>query len=162
MKTETSSTTPGAEKAPVTFRRATPADADAFVELERAVTTNKTYSGVLSREEALQEFIENDVYLIYKDSQLVGSTQLQMKGPDHAYLSGLVIHPNFQGQGVARQAALYRLNKLNGVKRIDVVTHPENAKVIHLYQSLGFKVERRIENYYGDGEPRLMLVRESL
>ena len=142
------------------YKQATPADAAAFVELERAVATSKTYSGVLSVEEALQEFTENETYLIYQNGKLVGSTQFEMKGPDHAYLSGLVIHPDFQGRGIAREAALFRLNKLRDVKRIDVVTHPENAKILHLYKSLGFTVEKRIENYYGDGEPRLLLVKQ--
>ena len=113
----------------------------------------------MSKKEALQEFSENEVYLIYKDGELVGSTEFEMKSPDHAYLAGVVIHPDFQGQGIAREAALFRLKKLKGVKRVDVVTHPKNFKIINLYQSLGFKIEKRIENYFGDGEPRVILVK---
>lgn len=101
------------------------------------------------------------MYLIYEDGYLVGSTEYQIKSPDHAYLSGIVIHPNFQEQGIARKAALFRLNKLENFKRIDLVTHPNNFKIINLYQSLGFKVEKRVENYFGDGEPRLVLAREN-
>ena len=144
----------------LSFRKAMPDDADAFVELEHTAAVNKTYSGILDREEALKEFAENEVYLIYKDDKLAGSTEYEMKNPDHAYLSGLVIHPDYQGKGIGREAALFRLEKLKGVKRIDLVTHPENFKIIDLYQSLGFKIEKQIENYFGDGEPRLVLVRE--
>ncbi len=145
----------------LSFIRATPEDVDAFLELEHTAAKSKTYSGTLDKDEALREFVENEVYLIYRDGQIVGSTELQMKSPEHAYLAGLVIHPDFRGQGIARKAALFRLGKLKGVKRIDLVTHPENLKIINLYQSLGFKIEKRIENYHGDGEPRLMLVKES-
>lgn len=153
----------------LSFRRATPEDADAFVELERTAAGNKTYSGILDKDEALQEFRENEVYLIYKNGKLAGSTEFQMKSPDHAYLAGLVIHPDFQDQGIGREAAMFRLEKLKGVKRIDLVTHPENSKIIglyqslgfKLYQSLGFKIEKRIENYFGDGEPRVVLAKES-
>jgi ribosomal protein S18 acetylase RimI-like enzyme len=39
------------------------------------------------------------------------------------------------------------------------VTHPENAGALRLYMSLGFKVESRIEDCFGDGEPRLVMAR---
>ena len=144
----------------LSFRKATPEDADAYVELEHTAAMNKTYSGILDREEALKDFTENEVYLIYKDDKLAGSTEYEMKSPDHAYLSGLIIHPDYQGKGIGREAALFRLEKLKGVKRIDLVTHPENFKIIDLYQSLGFKIEKQIENYFGDGEPRVVLAKE--
>jgi len=41
-------------------------------------------------------------------------------------------------------------------KRIELVTHPDNP-ALKLYESLGFTVESRKENYWGDGEPRLVL-----
>ncbi|TSC64209.1 MAG: Acetyltransferase [Parcubacteria group bacterium Gr01-1014_91] len=144
----------------LSFRRATSEDADAFLALEHSVIGTKTYSGSANRAEALQEIAENEVYLIYRDEQLIGSTAFQMKSHDHAYLSGMVVHPDFQGQSIAREAALFRLRKLQGVKRIDLVTHPGNFKVIRLWKTLGFQIEKRIENYFGDGEPRLVLVKE--
>lgn len=149
----------GKEELVLSFLKATPEDVDAYLELERTAIGNKTYSGITDREEALQDFQENEVYLIYKDGKLAGSTEFEIKSPEHAYLSGVVIHPDFQGQGIAREATLFRLEKLKGVKRIDVVTHPENFKIINLYTSLGFTVEKQIENYFGDGEPRVMLAK---
>jgi len=147
------------EKPQLTFRKVTPEDVDAYLELEKTTIGQKMYSRISDKEEALKEFLKNEVYLIYKGDRLVGSTEFEMKSPDHAYLSGLVIHPDFQGQGIGREAVLFRLEKLKGVKRIDLVTHPENFRIINLYQSLGFKIEKRIENYFGDGEPRVMLVK---
>lgn len=144
----------------LSFRRATPEDADAFLALERSVAGTRMYSGSADKAEALQEIAENEVYLIYRGEQLVGSAAFQMKGPDHAYLSGVVVYPDYQRQGIAREAALFRLRKLQGVKRIDLVTHPGNFKTINLWKSLGFEVEKRIENYFGDGEPRLVLAKE--
>lgn len=150
------------EKSNLIFEKATKNDTDKILELEHLAIKDKTYSRFLDKDEVLKEFSENEVYLIYKDEHLVGSTEFQMKSPDHAYLSGLVVDPRFQGQGIGREATLFRLEKLKGVKRVDLVTHPDNFKMINLCQSLGFKIEKRIENYYGDGEPRLMLVRENL
>ncbi len=143
------------------FKKTTEEDVAAFLELERAVAGGNLYSGFSEEGEVLEEFKNNEVYLMYKGDKLAGSTAFQMKNPDHAYLAGLVVHPDFQGQGLAREAALFRLEKLQGVKRIDTVTHPNNFKIIELYESLGFKIEKQIENYYGDGEPRVMLAKES-
>lgn len=142
------------------FRKANLEDVDKYIEIECSIKKDKTFVGVLDRDEAIKELTENEVYLIYKDGQLVGIIEFQMKNPDHAYLAGITIHPDFQGQGIGREATLFRLEKLKGVKRIDLVTPPENFRIISLYKSLGFKIEKRIENYYGDGEPRLMLVKE--
>lgn len=143
------------------FKKATSKDVSKFVKLDENEINNKMYSCFLNKDEVLKEFKENEVYLIYKDDILVGSTEFQIKSPNHAYLSGLIIDPTFWGQGIGYEAILFRLKKLKGFKRIDLVTHPENSKIINMYQSLGFKIEKHIENYYGDGEPRLMLVKEN-
>jgi ribosomal-protein-alanine N-acetyltransferase len=50
------------------------------------------------------------------------------------------------------------LEQCKEAPRVDLVTHPQNDIALKLYTSLGFKVESREENYFGDGEPRLVLV----
>jgi ribosomal protein S18 acetylase RimI-like enzyme len=150
------------EKLNLIFKKATKKDADKILELERLTIRDKTYSCLKNKNEVLKEFENSEIYLIYKDEHLVGSTEFQMKSPQHAYLAGLIIDPRFQGQGIGREAMKFRLSKLKKVKRIDLVTHPDNFKMINLCQSLGFKIEKRIENYYGDGEPRLVMVKKNL
>ncbi len=146
------------ENLKLSFRKVTPHDVDAYLALEKTMIGPKAYSSVKDKEEVLQDFKDNEVYLIYKNGEIAGSAEFEMKSPDHAYMSGVVIHPDFQGQGIAREAVLFRLNKLKNVKRIDVITHPENSKIVNLYKSLGFSIEPGIlENYYGDGEPRIKL-----
>lgn len=81
----------------------------------------------------------------------------QMKSPDHAYISGLVIRPEFQGRGLATEAMEKVLEELKDVTTIDLVTHPDNARAITLYESLGFSISERIENYFDDGEPRVVM-----
>lgn len=144
----------------ITFRKATVEDIDKFIEIEKTATGLKVYSGIVDPEEAKEEIENNEVYFILKDNKIVGSTEYQIKSPKHAYLSGLVILPEFQGQGIAREAVKFRLEKLKDVDRVDLVTHPHNSKIITLYLSLGFYVESWKDNYYGDGEPRLVLVRQ--
>jgi putative acetyltransferase len=84
-----------------------------------------------------------------------------MKNQNHAYISGLAIMPEFQGQGIANEAMKLILEELKDIKTIDLVTHPKNEKAIKLYKSLGFKqTGEQMENYFNDGEPRIKMVLE--
>ncbi len=144
----------------ILLEKVTVKDIDQYLAIEKSVIGPKTYSGIKDENEAKEEFRNNQIYFIKKDGKIVGTIQYEMKSHDHAYLSGLVIDPHFQGQGIGCEASKLILNKLKNMKRINVVTHPDNAAALKLYQSLGFIIESRKENYYGDGEPRLVLVLE--
>ena len=117
----------------------------------------KTYSPLLTEHEWFEEIQKSTVYLIKRSDVVVGNISYERKDDSHAYISGLAIDPRFRNQGIARKALLMMLEELKDMKRIDLVTHPENEVAIKLYQSLGFVVESRKENYFGDGEPRLVL-----
>jgi ribosomal protein S18 acetylase RimI-like enzyme len=148
------------ESCDIVFKKATIDDVAEFLRIEKSAIGAKTYSGISDEQEAIEEIENNEVHFIIKDGKTVGTTGYQMKSPDHAYLSGLVIVPEFRGQGIGRKAAEFRLNQLENIKRIDLVTHPLNSRVIMIYLSLGFHIESWKDNYYGDGEPRIVLARE--
>lgn len=97
------------------------------------------------------------VYLLKEGNMPVGSIAYEEKSPDHIYISGIIVRPEFQGKGIATRAIREVLDTYPTASRIDLVTHPENS-ALKLYESLGFKVESQKENYFGDGEPRLVLV----
>ncbi len=143
----------------ISLVKATELDIEKFIELEQSVAGSKTYSPMLIEGEALEEIKNNYVRFIKVGEEIAGSVMLESKGSEHVYVSGLVVTPSFQGQGIARKVMQMVLEELKGVKRIDLVTHPENQKAIDLYTSLGFKIESRKENYFGDGEPRIVLAR---
>ena len=145
------------EHEPIQLKEATMTDIPVLMELERSVAGTNIYSPMLEKSDWTEELQTNKVYLIEKNNVVVGNLSYERKSSDHVYVSGLVISPEFQGQGVAREVLTRLLKELKDVKRIDLVTHPENQKALQLYQSLGFVVESRKENYFGDGEPRLIL-----
>lgn len=68
--------------------------------------------------------------------------------------------PKFQGQRLAKLAMAKLLKELENYKIVDLVVHPENITAIKLYELFGFIIKDRKENYYGDGEPRLIMVLE--
>ncbi len=139
------------------FQKMTIEDVGAYLALEKKVIHLQVYSGIANRDEAIEEMEQNEVHLIKKDGAVIGSTEYQIQGPECAYMSGLVIDPDFQDQGLARKAIEFRLDRLKDMKRIYLVTHPHNSKVIHMYLSYGFIIESWKDDHFGDGEPRIVL-----
>lgn len=140
------------------LKKATIADIPALLDLEKRVSETGTYSAMLEESEWKEELQNGTVYLIEKNGTAVGNISYEKKNNDNAYISGLVVDPHFQGSGIAREALSQVLNELRDFKRIELVVHPDNLIALNLYQSLGFTIESRKENYYGDGEPRLVMV----
>ncbi len=85
---------------------------------------------------------------------------LKRGGDNTAYISGIVLYPHAQGKGFGRKILKHILDLLSEKTSIDLVTHPENTRALALYTSLGFEVTERKENYWGEGEPRLVLIRK--
>lgn len=149
------------EQAPaIELVRATSADIEAYIELEKSVAGSRTYSAMLTPEEVRSEFSKAIVYLVKEGDQVVGSVSYEMKGPDHAYIDGLLVTPARQHQGIGKAAMAKVLGELKYIRTIDLVTHPDNSFAISLYQSLGFVIGERKENYFGDGEPRIVMTLE--
>ena len=147
------------EKPAITLVRATLADKEAYIDLEKKFDGLKTYSNMTDPKEVEEELKKCVVYFIKTGDKVIGSVSYEKKDDDHFYIDGLVIDPEFQGQGFARRAMEKILQEIGGVKTIDLVTHPENERAIKLYESLGFTIIKKIENYFGDGEPRVLMVR---
>jgi len=75
------------------------------------------------------------------------------------YLSGLAVDPAYQGLGVGRDALEQVLSEVKNAPKIELLTHPDNENAIKLYQSFGFEITDKKDNYFGDGEPRIVLVK---
>ena len=111
-------------------------------------------------EEEVEGYVKNSiVYLIKNNDDIVGSISYDVIDSNHADISGLVIKPQFQKQGLARRAMELLLEKLKNYKKLSLCVHPDNH-ARKLYESFGFQVESRKENYYGDGEPRLIMIKK--
>lgn len=153
---------PEKENIPVVFERATLENTQALLDIEKTTKGLKTYSGYF-KEEEIREWLSSDiVYLIKNNDAIIGSIAYEIKGKDHAYISGLVIKPKFQKQGLAKKATIKLLEELTGYEKIDLVTHPDNAGAVKLYKSLGFVEVGRKENFFGDGEPRIIMVKNAI
>ena len=145
----------------VILRKATIKDIPAFIEIEKsappkiysAMTTEKEWQDELSRRNAV-------IYAIIKDDKIVGNVSYETKNEETAYISGLCIDSKFRGQGIGKKAIKLISEELKDFKRIELATHPNNENAVKLYKSFGFEIKSQIENYFGDGEPRIIMVLE--
>jgi len=117
------------------------------------------YSWGFTDSEFLEWIRSEVVYLIEENGVMVGDISYVIKDADYAYITGLVIVPEFQRRGLAREAMNMLLDELKGFRHLALDVHPDNHAV-KLYESLGFVATERKENFYGDGQPRIIMVKD--
>lgn len=142
----------------ISLRRAIAEEANTLVDFERKVANPKLYGPPLDLEGAIREISRNDFYFVMRGSTLVGTAAIRRTASNSVYISNVAVLPEFRGQGIARFIMLSLIKESNGANRVELATHPDNKPALQLYYSLGFAIESRRENYFGDGEPRLILV----
>jgi len=141
------------------LKRASKKDIETLLFIERSLDNLKIYSPILINEE-MKESLEKSVkYIIEKQGEVVGSYSYEIKSKDNVNIGGPAILPEFQGRGIGKEITRRILEELKDYKRIDLEIHPDNLISLKLFKSFGFVVESRIENYFGDGEPRLILTK---
>lgn len=142
----------------ISLKKATIKNIKEIAELEK-LASSKTYSARVNENE-IKNFIKNDVvFLIKRQNNYIGLVSYEIVKRKTAHINGLVVNPKYRGKGYARQAMLILLKKIQTYPRIELVVHPHNNPAICLYLSLGFIIESWKNNYFGDGEPRLMLIK---
>lgn len=147
------------ESPAVELQRMVPADIDAYLALEKRVES-RTYTAAQNRQEAEEEFALGPMYFIKQGDSIVGAVSYSKKEDGSIYINGLSIVPEYQGRGLGRAALEKVLGQVKDAPRVWLVVHPENAPAVRLYESLGFTFIERIEDFHGDGEPRVVLSRD--
>lgn len=146
----------------INLRRATIDDVPTLLEIEQATKGEKIYIGNFTAEEITRWITDEYVYLILENQSRIGSLSYEIREDDRAYISGLVIRPEHRKQGLAKQAMLLLLEQLTHHPGIDLVVHPANHPAINLYTSLGFSSGSTVDNYFGDGEPRIKMTKRNI
>jgi len=97
----------------------------------------------------------SNVFLIMANEIPIGTISYKIKSKT-ALINGLTLLPQYRGQGIATNTMKKILTKLKN-KNIELVVHPQNTPAIIIYLHLGFKIMGWKENYFGNGQPRLLL-----
>jgi [ribosomal protein S18]-alanine N-acetyltransferase len=150
------------EKKMLNFERARIGEANALVTFEQRVADSRLYGTPSDLERARHEIRRNRLYFIKSGDAIVGTAAFCSKPGNRVHISNVAVDPRYRRQGIARAAVRFILERCAGASRVELVTHPENEPALRLYSSFGFKIESRHEDYFGDGEPRLVLAREAI
>ena len=80
-----------------------------------------------------------------------------------AWFLSLGVLQEYGGQGIGEKLtkALLEGVEAKGGRESYLTVHPENKRGISIYKKLGFVEQKYVPDYYGDGVPRLIMVRTS-
>ena len=89
--------------------------------------------------EALQEAFKRLVILkAVMDDVIVGSVRAHAEG-DTCFIGRLIVHPDFQNQGIG-QILMHQIeNAFSHVKRFELFTGHKSDGPLHIYRKLGYK-----------------------
>lgn len=107
-------------------------------------------------EEHLSYLNNCTLYGILKKEELVAYFAILELDNAWVELRTIAVLPEFQNNGIGT-LMLKKFFQLTDCKNIRLVTHPHNKKALHLYLKHGFTIIGLKNNYFGDGEPRLLL-----
>lgn len=124
-------------------------------------TSAGLYTADTNKEAVLSLIQESNVYLIIESKIPIGLIVYSMESPEIAHVEELVIRPEYKGKGYGTQAMIWLDGNLKNVKKVVLETHPHNTPAIRLYLKNNFRIEEWKNNFFGDGEPRIILVKET-
>jgi len=100
-----------------------------------------------------------------EDGKLAGFASVGLKSSRNgtvAYLETIEVSPGSRGRGIGREL----LRRIEGsaaeARAASIWLHvdTENLGAIHLYKSQGYRVEERMQEFYPDGHPALLLSKQ--
>jgi len=74
----------------------------------------------------------------------------------------LAVNPNFRQQGIGTKLVNFTTKRLKkeSVKEVFLHTRTKNQIAILFYKKLGFKILKKIENYYKNGDNAYLMVKK--
>jgi ribosomal protein S18 acetylase RimI-like enzyme len=109
---------------------------------------------------------QSDIYILNDEKEkLVGFfATINMIDKKKMELLSIMIDPLSQRHGYGRKIMEFieKLAKKAGFETIVLVTNIKNMPAINFYKSLGYKIIKKAENYYGDGETRYIFEKKTL
>ena len=138
-----------------TLQKATIADWETIEQIEKT-SDRKLYAPRVDKAEILHDITKNSIFFIVIETKKAGFVSYLIEPDGNIEFNGLVILPEFQGQGIAK-AAFNKALETTSAKHYSLFVHPENKAALKIYTDAGFIIKSRLENRFGDGEPRLFM-----
>lgn len=108
-----------------------------------------------SIEEESHYLEKSEVYIVFESEKPIGFFAFENQG-EKVEIKTVVVLPEYQNQGYGK-VIMVKIKELTKPKPIILVTHPKNINALVVYLKSGFEIYGWKDNYYGDGQPRLLL-----
>lgn len=131
-------------------------DFENIMEISKTVESKTFHSS--KKEDIIQRIDEGKFFFVVFKDLRVGIISYQAM-PDSISIFDVAILPQYQDQGIGTHTIQKIIDVVGDDKKIELVVHPENNKAIHIYEKFGFKITKRVENYFSDNEPRVIMVK---
>lgn len=95
------------------------------------------------------------VYLVANEDSPVGFYAYTTQD-DYIQIKTMALLPTYQGKGIGKQMMDHLLKNINKIL-VKLVTHPQNTQAMIFYLKSGFTITDWIDDYFGDGEPRIKM-----
>lgn len=143
------------------IRQAEKSDLIAMYQLERELFGEHCYPDFLFRQ-AYDCWPSGLLVAVSKCEHVVGyvlaspSFNTQAETQREAWILGIAVDKQMQGQGVGKALLNEVLVQLTDYNRILLTVHPEN-NAMKLYQAIGFVEIEQEDDYFGCGSPRIKM-----
>ena len=127
--------------------RASPEDGLAILELQKLAYQSEAtlYDdwNIPPRTQTLDELISNFTTKVFLKAEVEGKIIGSVRGfqvGDTCYIERLIVHPNFQGQGIGTVLMAQIESCFDRVQRFELFTGHKSDRNIRLYERLGYKI----------------------
>ena len=142
------------------IRQATPDELDDLIKMER-----DSYAGHAYPHLVLRQFLDMAgpfALVAIEDDEVIGHTialPAVSDGEPEAWLVALAVQEDLRGRGTGRLLSSVVLRRVvdRGYRIVRLTVEPDNDAAVSLYESLGFLVKDKVDDYFGEGEPRLVM-----
>ncbi len=147
----------------LSYRQVSEQDWEEVRALEKeAASVSPRFFLTYNSEQEMKDYLQKcKVFFVIKDNHPIGTVAYSFKEPGHIYVDGLAILPKYAGKGYGTEAMKWLLDQIKDAEKINLVVHPHNSGAICIYLKVGFQIVGWKDNYFGDGEPRLELIKQA-
>jgi ribosomal protein S18 acetylase RimI-like enzyme len=129
--------------------------AEVLLDLEKRILVEKYHNPFQNTGQVIEFYKQSEIYFSYLGNTPVGFMAYQRTG-EVSELLGLGVLPKYQRVGIGKKMLFFFMEKEKN-RELKLVVHPYNAKALIMYLNTGWRITGYRENYYGDGQPRVIL-----
>ncbi|CAH1558496.1 GNAT family N-acetyltransferase [Vibrio rotiferianus] len=131
-------------------------DIDAIYKLEQKLFGHHAYPPFFFRQAF--DCWPQGLLIAKEEDQITGYVLMATSDEQNTHwILSLAVDSQHRGKGIARSLVENAIAKASSGSIVKLTVDPNNAPAYKLYTSLGFKVLEKEEDYFGDGEPRLVM-----